>query len=457
MDGLRWACLDCSWRCSWHWRKVLRVSSDDELVALDRAHLWRPYTSSDDHEKRSLLVVDRGEGPWLITADGQRVLDASGSWWCNNLGHGHPRLRNAIARQSERLMHCTFAAATHEPATRLAAELVAVAPRGLERVFYSDDGSTAVEVALKIAFQFWQQNGRPARTRFLALPGGYHGDTLGAMSVGALDEFTAIFRPLLFDVQRPNGPVDHGWELVFEQLFALLRQDADQIAAVIVEPIVQGAAGMRMYPAELLAALREETTRADTFLIADEVFTGFGRTGPMWACDHAGIAPDLLCTAKGLSGGVLPFAATLATDRVYEGFLGDKSRALMHGHTFYGNPLGAAVAREVLSIYRDDKTLEAAKPKAARLAKRIQGMGDIPGVTAPRALGMCAAFDVGAAGYMGTVGWQISDVALELGAHLRPLGNTVYVVPPLNIEDADLDRLLDIVHESTKRVLVSLR
>jgi len=330
-----------------------------------------------------------------------------------------------------------------------------VAPDGLSRVFYSDNGSTAVEVALKMAFQYWQQNGRPERKRFLALPGGYHGDTLGAMSAGDVDEFTDIFRPLLFDVQRPPDAVDHQWEPVFEGLFALLREGADQIAGVIVEPMVQGAAGMRMYPAGLLSALREETQRADTFLIADEVFTGLGRTGPMWACDHASIAPDLLCTAKGLSGGALPFAATLATGRIYDGFRGDKSRALMHGHTFCGNPLGAAIAREVLAIYRDDAVLEAAKPKATKLAARIQSMTEITGVTAPRSLGMCAAFDVGERGYMGKIGWQISDAALELGAHLRPLGNTVYVVPPLNIEDADLDRLLDIVRESTERVLVS--
>jgi len=431
------------------------MSPDDDLVALDRAHVWRPYTSSEDHETRPLLVVDRAEGPWLITPEGRRVLDASGSWWCNNLGHGHPRLRAAIARQSEQMMHCTLAAATHEPASRLAAELAREAPEGLTRVFYSDNGSTAVEVALKIAFQYWQQNGRPTRKRFLALPGAYHGDTLGAMSVGDVDEFTGVFRPLLLDVQRPPDAVDHHWEPVFERLFALLRDSVDEIAGVIVEPMVQGAAGMRIYPADLLATLRERTRSADTFLIADEVFTGFGRTGPMWACDHASITPDLLCTAKGLSGGVLPFAATLATDRIYDGFRGDKSRALMHGHTFCGNPLGAAIAREVLAIYRDDSVLEAAKPKAARLASRIQSMADVRGVTAPRSLGMCAAFEVGAPGYMGTVGWQISDAALELGAHLRPLGNTVYVVPPLNIEDADLDRLLDIVRESTERVLRS--
>ncbi|MGB5414470.1 MAG: aminotransferase class III-fold pyridoxal phosphate-dependent enzyme, partial [Polyangiales bacterium] len=249
--------------------------------------------------------------------------------------------------------------------------------------------------------------------------------------------------------------VEQRWEPVFEDLFELLRRDSDQIAAVIVEPLIQGAAGMRMYPPELLVALRKETERADTFLIADEVFTGFGRTGSMWACDQAGITPDLLCTAKGLSGGVLPFAATLATNRIYDGFRGDKSRALMHGHTFCGNPLGAAVAREVLAIYRDEQILEAAKPKAARLATRILEMNDVVGVSSPRALGMCAAFDVGGRGYMGTVGWEISEAALELGAHLRPLGNTVYLIPPLNIEDADLERLLDVVRESTERVLRS--
>ncbi len=352
-------------------------------------------------------------------------------------------------------MHCTFAAATHEPAARLAAELVDVAPQGLSRVFYSDNGSTSVEVALKIAFQYWQQNGRPRRTRFLSLPGAYHGDTLGAMSLGDVDEFTGVFRPLLFETKRPPSPRDGDWGPVFECLVEWLRDDSDEVAGVVVEPVVQGAAGMRMYPPELLAVLREETKRADTFLIADEVFTGFGRTGPMWACDHAAISPDLLCTAKGLSGGMLPFAATLANERIYDGFRGDKGRALMHGHTFCGNPLGAAVAREVLAIYAEESILEGARRKAEKLAEGIASMAEIPAVTNTRSLGMCAAFDVGTTGYMGKVGWRISDVALDLGAHLRPLGNTVYLVPPLNIEDDDLDQLLTIVREATERVLRS--
>ena len=431
------------------------MSSPDDLVALDRRHLWRPYTSSEDHANKPLLVVERAEGPWLIGADGRRVLDASGSWWCNNLGHGHPAIRRAINAQAERLMHCTLAAATHEPAVRLAAELAAVAPKGLTRVFYSDNGSTAVEVALKIAFQYWQQNGHPERTRFLALPGAYHGDTIGAMSVGAVDDFSAVFRPLMFEVSRPREPVEGDWTPVFEELFSMLRARGDQTAAVIVEPIVQGAAGMRMYPADLLGALRREADRVGALLIADEVFTGFGRTGPMWACEHAEVTPDLLCTAKGLSGGMLPFAATLATERVYDAFRGDKRRALMHGHTFCGNPLGAAAALAVLSIYRDEGTLRAARPKAEMVARAIESMTDVPGVTRPRALGMCGAFDVGESGYMGEVGWRISDVALELGAHLRPLGNTVYIVPPLNIEDEDLAKLLHIVRASTERVLRS--
>ena len=429
--------------------------SPDELIALDRRYVWRPYTSSEDHESRPLFVVERAEGPWLIGPDGRRVLDASGSWWCNNLGHGHPRLRAAIQQQAESLMHCTFAAATHEPAARLAAELAELAPEGLERVFYSDNGSTAVEVALKIAFQYWQQNGHPERARFLSLPGAYHGDTLGVMSAGAVDEFSAVFRPLMFDVARPPAPIDHAWEPVFDALFKQLRDDGDRIAAVIVEPLVQGAAGMRMYPPELLRELRRATLDAGTLLIADEVFTGFGRTGPMWACDLAGVTPDLLCTAKGLSGGMLPFAATLATERIYDGFRGDKHRALMHGHTFYGNPIGAALAREVLAVYRDEGILESARAKAARIEAAFGAMTEIPGVSQPRALGMCAAFEVGTPGYMGTVGWEISELALELGAHLRPLGNTIYIVPPLNIEDEDLRQLLDIVRESTERVLRS--
>ena len=427
----------------------------DSLRALDRERVWRPYTSVEDHLARDILIVTSAEGPWLIDPDGKRYFDGSGSWWCNNLGHGHPRLRQALTEQAERLMHCSFGDLTHEPAVLLADELVEVTPAALQRVFYSDDGSTSVEVAAKMAFQYWQQNGRPERTKFLALPGGYHGDTLGAMSLGAVDAFTSTFSPLYFDAERPDEPVEGDWQAVFDQLEEMLRAQADHIAAVVIEPVVQGAAGMRMYPPECLRQLREVTREVDTFLICDEVFTGYGRTGPMWAVEHAQVEPDFLCTAKGLSGGVLPFAATLTTKRVYEGFVGGKERAFMHGHTFYGNPLGASVAREVLRIYRDENILSKAEPKAALLARRLAELDAIDGVRNARSLGMIGALEVGRAGYFGKTGWRIYERALELGAHLRPLGNTVYVIPPLNVRETDLEQLLSILERALIDVLQS--
>ena len=400
------------------------------------------------------FVAVRAEGPWLFDEDGSRTLDGSGSWWCNNLGHGHPRLREALIRQAETLMHCSLAGTTHAPAALLARELVEVAPPGLERVFFSDNGSTAVEIALKIAFQFWQQNGRPERTRFLALPGAYHGDTLGVMSVGAVDAFSGVFAPLMFETLRgPEPGEDLDFSRTIDAMIRTLEEEGDSLAGVVVEPLVQGASGMRTWPASELKRLHEATRAADTFFIADEVFTGFGRTGTMWACDQAGITPDLLCTAKGLTGGMLPFAATLATARVYDGFRGDKSRCLMHGHTFCGNPLGAALALEVLAIYREEDVLGAAKKNAAILASGFEAIGEIKGVRRTRSLGMVAAADLGEGGYFGELGWRVHDEARARGAFIRPLGDTVYVVPMLTASRADLESLVDIVHRSIEASL----
>jgi adenosylmethionine-8-amino-7-oxononanoate aminotransferase len=431
------------------------MSLRDDLIALDRRAVWRPYTSSEDHERMDPLVVASAEGPYLVDTDGRRYLDGSGSWWCNNLGHGHPRLREALARQAERLMHCTFAGVTHEPAARLAAELLDVAPEGLERVFFSDNGSTSVEVALKMAFQYWQQNGRPERTRFLVLPSAYHGDTFGSMSVSAVDAFSGIFQPLLFETERlPEDSGDGDFSVVADAVERRLAEEGDRIAALVVEPLVQGAAGMRIYPPEVLRRFREAATRADTFLVCDEVFTGFGRTGTFWASSQAGITPDLLCTAKGLTGGALPFAATLATSRIYDGFRGDKRRALMHGHTFCGNPLGAALAREVLAILREEQVLEGIPVRARRVASAFEALSELPGVTRTRSLGMVAAADLGGDGsYFGELGWAVHEEAKKRGAHMRPLGNTIYIVPPLNIPEADLETLLGIVHDSVRAVV----
>ena len=432
----------------------------DRILELDRQFVWRPYTSSEDHQTRDDLVLVGAEGARLIDADGTRYLDATSSWWTCNLGYQHPRLIAALVKQAKQLAHVAMAGATHAQAALLAHRLVELAPEGprgertLARVFFSDDGSTSVETALKMAFQYWAQNGRPERTRFLALPGAYHGDTLGAMSVGALAEVGRVFRPLLLGINdAPQPKTPNEWEAAFDALIAQLDDEADQIAGVVVEPLVQGAAGMRMYDASQLQRLREACDRVDTFLIADEVFTGIGRTGALWATEKAEVVPDLLCVAKGLSGGLLPFAATLATQRIFDGFRGDGSRALLHGHTFYGNPLGAAVALEVLRVVVDDAVLPQLAPKAEAIARAFERMGAIPGATDPRALGMIGAIDLGHEGYLGRTGWKVHEEAKKRGVLLRPLGDTVYVVPPLTISDADLTTLLDTVEASVRSVL----
>ena len=438
---------------------VSTMDSRDALVALDRKHVWRPFASTEDHESRDPLVVTHAEGARLTDADGRTYLDATGSWWCTHLGHANPRLLSALRRQTEALPHCALAGIAHQPAAELAEALVAAAPVAegdarLERVFFVDNGSTAVEVALKLAFQYWQQNGRPKRQRFLSLPGGYHGDTLGAMSLGALDEVGAVFAPLLFATNDAKPVADpSGWAPTFDRLIGELESKGDTIAGVVVEPIVQGASGMRIYPPAELARLREACDRADTFLIADEVFTGLGRTGPMWGCDHAGIAPDLLAVAKGLSGGLLPFGVTLASKRIHDGFRGDTRRAFLHGHTFCGNPLGAAVALEVLRIYREEDLLASTAPKARRLADAFAAMGELPGARHARALGMVGAVDLGEGGYHSRIGWAVQEAARERGIWLRPLGHVVYAVPPLNITDEDLDTMLAGIHEALATVL----
>jgi adenosylmethionine---8-amino-7-oxononanoate aminotransferase len=425
----------------------------DEILRLDRAHVWHPYTAMAEYRAETdPLVVVRAEGARLFDADGRSYLDANSSWWCASLGHGHPRLVRALTEQAATLCHVSLGGITHGPAARLAASLAARAPGKLPHVFFSDDGSTAVEAALKLSAQYWAQNGRPSRRRFVALEGAFHGETLGATMLGGLDVFRRAFAGLIGDCLRvPLEPGGH--ERAFAVLADLVARHADEIAAVVLEPVLQGAAGMRVYDPALVRAAREITERHDTFLVLDEVFTGYGRTGPMWAAEHASVTPDLLCTAKGFTAGMLPMAATLASPRVFEGFLGDPARAFLHGHTFTGNPLGARVALEVLAIYDDERILEQAAGKAARIAARFARLGELPGVLASRSLGMVGALDLGAGGYRDGSGWRVYAEARRRGAYLRPLGSTVYVAPPLNIPDAELDQLLDIVEESLRAAL----
>ncbi len=429
------------------------MTAREEIIALERKHVWPPYTSSERHETHEPLVVVEAEGPFIVDVDGRRYVDAVSSWWSATLGHRHPRLLQALADQAARLTHVAAGGITHEPVAMLASELAAIAPAGLVRTHFSDDGSTAVEVAVKIAFQYWQQNGRPKRRRFVCLSGAYHGDTLGAASLASLEEFSGVFAPLLFDVIHAPDPSE-GWDRVLDTIDETLRERADEIAGVIVEPLVQGASGMRMHAPDVLRRIADAARAIDTFLIADEVFSGYGRTGTMWACDQAGVAPDLMCIAKGFTSGILPMGATMATARVYDGFRGGSERALMHGHTYCGHPLGAAVAREVLAVYRDDEIVEGVAPRAERIAQRFDDIASIEGVARVRTLGSIGVADLGDVGYGGTgIGWRVSDEARKRGVFLRPLGDTVYVAPPLNVPMDVLDTTLDVLEESIRAAL----
>ena len=427
------------------------VGTSERVVALDKRRVWHPYTPMQDYRERvEPLVIARAKGSRLYDMDGRGYLDGNASWWTATVGHGHPRLVEVLRRQAETLCHSALAGIAHEQASELAEALCGVAPAGLEHVFFSDDGSTAVEVAMKLCLQYWAQNGRPGRQRFLALEEAFHGDTLGVTALGGVEVFRRPFAGVLLNcihVPPPREPETAA--RAFEALEHAIRENADALAAVVLEPVVQGAAGMRIYDASYLRHARELCDRHDVFLVFDEVFTGYGRTGPMWAGEHAGAAPDLLCTAKGFSGGMLPMAATLATERIFEGFLGDAERAFYYGHTFCGNPLGAAIAREVLRVFEEEEILERAKPKAERIARAFEAMRELPGVARTRALGMVGALDLeGDAGYLTQAGWRVYDAARQRGAYLRPMGNVVYVTPSVNIPDEDLDALLLAVRES---------
>lgn len=428
------------------------------LVARDKRFVWHPYTPMQDYiERGEPLVIARAAGSRFFDHDGRSILDGNASWWTSLLGHNHPRLVAALKAQADDFCHVTFGGTTHAPAVECAEALCEVAPPGLGHVFFSDDGSTAVEAAIKLSVQYFFQNGAPRKRRVLSLEHAFHGETLGVTALGGVPEFRAPFAGLADWVDHVPTPA-HGLDRALSVLEETLRQRAHEIAALVVEPLVQGCGGMLVYDAEYLHVARRLTEEHDVLLVADEVFTGYGRTGPFWACQAAGIVPDLLCSAKGLSGGLLPFAATLASDRVFEGFFGDRSRAFLYGHTYAGNPLGARVALEVLRVYRDERILERAAPKSARLARAFQEFGALPGVERVRSLGMCAALDLAPSarggGYLDRAGWRVYEAALARGAYVRPLGNVVYLTPALNIPDSDLEELLGIVGDSLASVLL---
>jgi adenosylmethionine-8-amino-7-oxononanoate aminotransferase len=419
---------------------------------LDRDHLWHPFTQQLGWVEEEPLMIERAEGSQLIDSAGRRYLDGVSSLWCNVHGHRHPGIDAALREQLRRVAHSTMLGLSHAGAAELAARLVELAPPGLSRVFYSESGSTATEIALKMAFQYQQQRGgqHVRRTSFVHLRNAYHGDTIGSVSVGGIDTFHAAYRPLLFRTHAAE-PGDAG------DLECVLATYEEEVAAVIVEPLVQGAAGMLTHPPGYLRAARELCDSFGVLLICDEVATGFGRTGTMFACEQEEVTPDLLCLAKGLTGGYLPLAATLTTERVYERFLGapEEGRTFFHGHTYTGNPLACAAALASLDAFERERTIERLAPKIRLLAELLAGVENMPEVSEVRGRGMMVGIDLGEHEPTLGLGHRVTLEARQRGAIIRPLGDVVVLMPPLSISESELRRLVGITAESIRAAVAA--
>jgi adenosylmethionine-8-amino-7-oxononanoate aminotransferase len=421
--------------------------------------IWHPYTHPTLDP--APVPIRRAEGAYLYAEDGQRFIDAISSWWVTLHGHAHPRIAAAIAEQAQKLEQVIYAGFTHDKAEELAARLREALPSSLTHLFFSDDGSTAVEAALKMAVQFWQNRGQPQKRRIIALEHAYHGDTVGAMSVSAESSFTAAFRELLFPVLRAHSaycfrcPVGKRRDACSidcaESLEQLLETHSGEVAAVIVEPLLQGAGGMIVHPAEFLQRVREITRRYDVLLIADEVLTSFGRCGRMFACEIAEVEPDLMCLSKGLTGGFLPLGATLATARVFEAFCApDRHRTFFHGHSYTGNPLACAAAVANLEIFRTEPVFERIAAIEQTHREHLARLKDHPAVGDARMIGTVAALELRAEdpGYLSALKPRLYDFYLQKGVLLRPLGNVVYILPPYAITRDELQYVYEVIEES---------
>ncbi|HEX5386602.1 MAG TPA: adenosylmethionine--8-amino-7-oxononanoate transaminase [Gemmatimonadales bacterium] len=445
-----------------------------QLNAWDDAHLWHPFTPQSVYRSEDPLMVVAGDGHYLIDADGHRYLDGVASLWCNLFGHRRPEIDRAIHEQLGRIAHSTLLGHASEPAVRLAKRLIDIAPEGLPRVFFSDNGSTAVEVALKLAYQYWQQadGGRHrARSAFLTLDSAYHGDTIGSVSAGGIELFHERYRPLLFETIRAPSPYGYrcppghdaaSWsEACIVELERLVLANADRLAAVVMEPGVQGAAGMIVQPEGFVRRVREITARTGTLLILDEVAVGFGRSGRMFASEREGVSPDLLCLAKGLTGGYLPMAATLATERIFGAFLGPpaEGRTFFHGHTYTGNQLAAAAAHAVLDIFERDGIVDRLPRTIAHLSAELERLRPLPAVGDIRQYGLAAGIELVAdratkAPFPSAErrGMQVCRAARSHGVFLRPLGDVIVLMPPLTIADPEITHLIDALACSIREV-----
>lgn len=435
-------------------------------VERDLAHVWHPCTQMKDHEHVPLIPVRRGEGAWLEDFEGKRYLDAISSWWVNLFGHANPRINAAVRAQLESLEQVILAGCTHEPVIRLSEALAAAAPAGLTRCFYADNGSSAVEVAVKMSFHYWRNLSRPQKRRFITLSGSYHGETLGALAVGNVDLYKDIYKPLLMDVITVPSPdcyerePGESWAEHSRRKFAhmetALERHAHETAAVILEPLVQCAGGMRMYDPVYLQLLRAACDRHEVLLIADEIAVGFGRTGTLFACEQAGISPDLMCLSKGLTAGYLPLSAVLASEPIYAAFYDEylKLNAFLHSHSFTGNPLACSAALACLEIFRSDDVINRNRVLSARLGERARTLQDHPHVAEVRQHGMIVAAELVRDKATRTPypwqerrGLRLYRHAIERGVLLRPVGNVVYFMPPYVVTPEEIDLMVEVARE----------
>lgn len=435
-------------------------------IERDLAHVWHPCTQMKDHEQLPPIPVRRASGVWLEDFGGRRYLDCISSWWVNLFGHANPRINAGIRAQLEKLEHVILAGFTHEPVIRLSEALVSILPAGLTRCFYADNGSSAVEVAVKMSFHYWRNVGRPAKRRFITLSNSYHGETLGALAVGNVALYKEIYQPLLMDVITVPSPdcferePGESWEAhsrrKFAEMEATLARHAHESAAVIVEPLVQCAAGMRMYHPVYLQLLREACDRHGVHLIADEIAVGFGRTGTMFACEQAEVRADFVCLSKGLTGGYLPLSAVVTTETVYEAFYDEyvKLNAFLHSHSFTGNPLACAAALATLTIFEEDDVLVRNRLLARRMGDGAQTLADHPHVAEVRQHGMIVAIELARDKarrdpypWQERRGLRIYRHALSRGVLLRPLGSVVYFMPPYVITPDEVDLMVDVARE----------
>jgi adenosylmethionine---8-amino-7-oxononanoate aminotransferase len=421
------------------------------LKQWDREYIWHPFTQMKDWVRDRPLIIDSADGIYLKDIEGNIYMDGVSSLWVNVHGHAHARIDAALSRQIDKLSHSTLLGLSNTPSIELAKRLIGIAPDGLRKVFYSDNGSTAVEIAIKMAYQYWQNTGEKEKTHIVHLANSYHGDTLGSVSVGGIDLFHKVYRQLIFKTMALKG---HGWEAI-EDLEKLLKVRGKSIAALVVEPLIQGAAGMLLWPEGCLKKMRDLTRKHNVFLIVDEVATGFGRTGKMFACQHEGVHPDFLCLAKGITGGYLPLAATLTTQKVFNGFLFDhkEQKTFFHGHTYTGNPLSCAAALANLEIFQKERTLAKLAPKIKFLAKKLKMFYNLPSVADVRQKGFMVGIELKGR-LEDRVGAKVCQRVRKYGVILRPLGNVIVLMPPLSITTDELDFLLMATYRSIEETKI---